>query len=96
VRKKKQDFTGDVRPDRAAERLGLSLEDFESMLPSLFARGFPKPDPSTLNYDAEAIDTWRRFRHPHLYQGLEITGLNSETVAPARIAAMRKSKNAAD
>lgn len=57
----------DVSPEKAARRLGLALSEFEARLPRLLSRGFPPPDPDTGNYDLEAIDRWRRRRHPHLF-----------------------------
>lgn len=62
---------GDVPPIVAARRLGLSLEAFEAALrqpvDGLIARGFPPADPTTGNYDLDAIDAWRRARYPHLF-----------------------------
>jgi hypothetical protein len=57
----------DVPPEIAARRLGKTLSEFEAILPNLFARGFPKPDPDTGNFDLDAIDEWRRRRHHHLF-----------------------------
>jgi len=51
----------------AARRLGLSLEAFREALPSLAMRGFPQADPTTGNYDLDAIDAWRRSRNPQLF-----------------------------
>jgi hypothetical protein len=33
----------------------------------LFDRGFPRPDIDTGMYDFDAIDAWRRLRHPQLF-----------------------------
>ena len=63
---------GDVPPRHAAERLGLSESAFRFALPELEARGFPKADPTTGNFDLQAIDEWRRRRHP-LFFGNETT-----------------------
>jgi hypothetical protein len=41
----------DGSPKIAAERLGISLDDFNAVLPNLYERGFPKPDPDTGNFD---------------------------------------------
>ena len=57
----------DVPATQAARRLGKSLTDFEALLPRLIGRGFPEPDPDTGNFDLDAIDAWRRTRHPHLF-----------------------------
>jgi hypothetical protein len=57
----------DIPAEKAARRLHLTAAQFAEMLPQLFARGFPKPDPTTGMFDLEAIDEWRRRRHPHLF-----------------------------
>jgi hypothetical protein len=81
---------GDVPPDVAARRLGVSLADFTEMLPRLLARGFPSPDPDTGNFDLDAIDAWRRARNPHLFGGgAEMQARDASTVVQDRIAAMR-------
>ena len=53
----------DVPPEKAARRLHLALVAFELVKESLFARGFPRPDPDTGMYDLVAIDTWMDRRH---------------------------------
>lgn len=53
----------DIPPEKAARRLGLSVELFTDLLPRLLARGFPPSDPDTGNYDLDAIDAWRAKRH---------------------------------
>ena len=58
---------GDVPASVAARRLALSLDAFESALPMLIGRGFPAPDPTTRMFDLEAIDAWRRSRHPQFF-----------------------------
>lgn len=62
---------GDVPPIVAARRLGLSLEAFEAALnrpvDGLLARCFPPPDPTTGNYDLDAVDAWRRARYPQVF-----------------------------
>jgi hypothetical protein len=58
---------GDVPPEKAARRLHLTLGDFQKKLPELLGRGFPPPDPTTGNFDLDAIDLWRRSRNPRLY-----------------------------
>lgn len=59
--------TGDCPPAAAARVLWLSLEDFTAKLPELQLRGFPAPDPTTGNFDMDAITAWRRSRYPHLF-----------------------------
>lgn len=56
----------DVPPEKAARRLGLTLEQFTDLLPRLLSRGFPPSDPDTGNYDLDAIDMWRAARHRRL------------------------------
>ena len=65
----------DVPAPVAARRLGLDAAAFAGLLPRLVARGFPEADPDTGLYDLEAIDRWRRLRHPRLFPEL--------TAAPA-------------
>ncbi len=48
----------DVPPEKAARRLHLTLDEFESKLAHLRDRGFPGPDPTTGMYDLKAIDAW--------------------------------------
>ena len=81
---------GDVPPEKAARRLGVTLADFQAALPRLLERGFPEADPDTGNFDLEAIDAWRRRRHPHLYDGEVIGARDASAVVEARIAAMRR------
>jgi hypothetical protein len=81
---------GDVPPARAAERMGLPLDAFMSALPNLIARGFPKRDPDTGNFDLDAIDAWRRLRHPHLFSSPgEFGARDASAVAGERITAQR-------
>jgi|SRR5215813_9919202 len=58
---------GDVPPATAARRMGLSLDAFRDALPDLVARGFPRADETTGNFDLDAIDVWRRTRNPLLF-----------------------------
>jgi hypothetical protein len=62
---------GDVPPEKAARRLGVTLQRFNEVLPRLLDRGFPPADPDTGCYDLDAIDQWRRLRTPKLF-GLTI------------------------
>lgn len=59
--------SGDCPPIAAARVLWLSLEAFEAKLPELLARKFPAPDPTTGNFDMDAINAWRRLRNPQVY-----------------------------
>jgi hypothetical protein len=81
---------GDVPLAVAAHRMGMAVAAFEAALPRLFARGFPRPDPDTANFDLEAIDAWRRARHHHLYgNGGEFGARDASDVVGDRIAALR-------
>ena len=87
---------GDVPPETAARRMGMTHQAFDQALELLLARGFPAPDPTTGNFDLDAIDTWRRSRHPQLYpqttQGRLIaspTARNANDVVPSRLARAR-------
>jgi hypothetical protein len=44
---------GDAPDYVAAQRMGMTLEAFKAALPNLIARGFPKPDPTTGNFDLD-------------------------------------------
>lgn len=84
---------GDVSPEAAARRMGLSLAAFEDHLPKLYSRGFPPPDPTTGLFDLEAIDAWRRRRNPHLFAS-PLTAASgardAEDVVMARLEAARR------
>lgn len=58
---------GDVPAVVAARRMGLTEAEFQRCRPLLEARGFPQPDPTTGKWDLDAIDEWRRRRHPQLF-----------------------------
>ncbi|QOZ52955.1 hypothetical protein [Bradyrhizobium sp. CCBAU 53338] len=81
---------GDVPDHVAARRMGMTMEAFIVALPNLLSRGFPKADPDTGNFDLDAIDAWRRLRHPHLYGGRgEFAARDASTVVEDRLAALR-------
>lgn len=80
----------DVPAAIAARRLGITEEAFARALPNLVARGFPKQDPDTTNFDLAAIDRWCDARHPHLFGGgVEMGARDARTVVSDRIAMMR-------
>jgi hypothetical protein len=83
--------TGDVPPAVAARHMGRTLEAFMAELPELVARGFPPADPTTGNFDLDAINVWRRARYPHLF-GDRLTAAplarNAKDVVGARVARM--------
>ncbi|MFC3693370.1 hypothetical protein [Chenggangzhangella methanolivorans] len=84
---------GDVPAEKAARRMGLTLADFETLLPKLLSRGFPPADPTTGNYDLEAIDAWRKRRNPHLFAiGLTApaSARDADDVVMARLEAARR------
>lgn len=82
---------GDVPPVTAARRLGLSLEAFTAALPELQKRAppFPDADPTTGNYDLDAIDAWRRRRYPHLFLTAPSGPLDARSVAAERVRKIR-------
>lgn len=83
---------GDCPPEAAARRIWLTLTAFNAQLPDLLQRGFPPPDPTTGNYDLDAIDAWRKARHPQLFrQNLTPapTARNASDVIRARLAGVR-------
>jgi len=81
----------DVPSNEAARRLGVSLEQFQELLPRLCSRGFPGPDPDTGNFDLAAIDRWCDARHLHLFgAGAQMQARDAKEVAKNRIAAMRR------
>ncbi|GBU17265.1 MAG: hypothetical protein COT28_03515 [Methylobacterium sp. CG08_land_8_20_14_0_20_71_15] len=70
---------GDVPASKVAARMGFaSARDFAAALPGLVARGFPMPDPTTGHYCIEAVDSWRRRRHPDLFPELTASGAVSD------------------
>jgi hypothetical protein len=77
---------GDVPPESAARRLGLSLGEFHERLPALLQRGFPPADETTGHYCLEAIDQWRLRRFPALFSVPAIEGPKTDReTARARI-----------
>jgi hypothetical protein len=79
----------DMPPTQAARRLGKRLAEFEILLPKLIARGFPEPDPDTGNFDLDAIDAWRRSRHPHLFLTEFPRARDARAVVSARLGGMK-------
>ena len=79
----------DVPPEMAAKRLGKTAAEFEVILGNLIARGFPRADPDTGNFDLRAIDRWCDSRHVHLFGGV-MEARDASTVAKDRIAALRR------
>jgi hypothetical protein len=81
----------DVPPEIAARRLGKSITEFQSILPNLIARGFPKPDPDTGHFDLVAIDRWCDARHTHLFgEDRQMKARDASTVVKDRIKSMRR------
>jgi hypothetical protein len=52
----------DIAPSKAARLLGITLTEFNRLREELFARGFPRPDPTTGNYDQKAVEAWQDAR----------------------------------
>jgi hypothetical protein len=61
---------GDVAPSVVANRLGLTVPEFEARRSELERRGFPEPDETTGRYCIEAVDRWRLRRHARLFPEL--------------------------
>lgn len=80
----------DVPASEAAKRLGMTFADFNARLAKLIARGFPKADPDTGNFDLHAIDRWCDARHSHLFGGATLGARDASAVAGDRIANMRR------
>lgn len=78
----------DVPAEKAARRLHLTAAQFGEALPRLLARGFPAPDPDTGMYDLDAIDAWRRRRHPQLYAQEAVAVMPSQAETPPTTANM--------
>ena len=88
---------GDIPPPAAAKRMGMTLAEFELVLPRLLARGFPGADRDTGMYDLDAIDAWRRRRNPHLFaEASPLTpppsGRDVQGIVAARLAEARKAR----
>lgn len=47
-----------VSPSKTARYLHLPLTEFQRALPSLTARGFPRPCPVIGNFDLAAVNAW--------------------------------------
>jgi hypothetical protein len=64
------------------------------LLPELNRRGFPSPDPTTGRYCVEAVDRWRRRRHPQLFPELTVAvgAVDARAVVEDRLATMRTGK----
>ena len=72
---------GDVPKAVIAQRLGLTIADFELRRAELEKRGFPEGDITTGLYAIEAVDRWRLRRYPRLFP--ELTTSPSATHAEA-------------
>ena len=82
---------GDVPVAKVAARMGFpGVREFETALPDLRRRGFPGADPTSGHYCIEAIDRWRRRRHPDLFPELTASGeARDASVARQRLAERR-------
>lgn len=65
--------SGDCPPIAAARVMFLGLEQFQEKLPELLSRGFPPPDPTTGNFDMDAINVWRQLRNKQLFPSASLT-----------------------
>ncbi len=88
---------GDIHPGAAARRMGMTLAEFELVLPRLLSRGFPAADRDTGMFDLDAIDAWRRRRNPQLFgESSSLTTTPSDRdvqgIVSARIAEARRGR----
>jgi hypothetical protein len=74
----------------AARVLGLTELQFAEKLPQLLGRGFPKPDETTGLYDLDAIDEWRRRRHPELFLTALEQARDARAVFSERMAKLKR------
>ena len=82
---------GDVPISKVAARMGYAtVREFEAALPGLRVRNFPAPDPTTGHYCIEAVDRWRRSRHPDIFPELTGTGAVSDAGLMRRRLAERR------
>ena len=81
---------GDVPPAVAARRMGLSEAQFRESLPLLLERKFPPPDPTTGNFDLDAINEWRRRRFPELFLTATEQARDARAVLTQRLQARRQ------
>lgn len=79
----------DVPAYAAARRLGLTEAEFRQQLPLLEARGFPPADPTTGNFDLDAIDEWRKRRHPGLFLTAPDIARDARAVVGERLARLK-------
>lgn len=79
--------SGDVPLSTVAQRLGMTLADFEAYRGELERRGFPEADPTTGRYCIEAVDRWRLRRYPRLFPELTTapTATHAEAVFNERL-----------
>jgi hypothetical protein len=78
---------GDVSKALVAQRLGLTVADFELHRVELEKRGFPEADMTTGLYAIEAVDRWRLRRYPRLFPELTTspTATHAEAVFHERM-----------
>jgi hypothetical protein len=78
---------GDGSEIVAAKMLDLPVDEFRKALPRLLSRGFPAADPTTGKYDLDAVNEWRKIRHPRLFDPVQSTGsrYDANEIAKARI-----------
>jgi hypothetical protein len=82
---------GDVAPFIVANLLGLALDDFTRLLFELQQRGFPEADQTAGRFCIEAVDRWRRLRHPRLFPELTAapTAVHADAAFRERLAQIR-------
>lgn len=60
----------DITLAEVARRLGMRTDECRPKMPELYARGFPRPDPTNHRFDPEAVERWRRLRNEQLFPEL--------------------------
>jgi hypothetical protein len=71
IRHRRDDDDCDRSIRWVARKMGLPVPELRVRLPELHARGFPRPDPTTGNWDGAAVMCWRAARHPELFGGAD-------------------------
>jgi len=84
---------GDIPAEKAARRLHLTLAEFQRKLPALLDRGFPPADPTTGMFDLDAIDAWRRSRHPHLFPQMKNEAARARAQTEVQERALERIRN---
>ena len=63
--------------ERVAKTLGMSADRFNRLLPDLYRRGFPEPDPATGCFDRGAVNLWRRARNSDFARAATVSDITN-------------------